>query len=349
MALHDDLLDALRAVANVHLVARLVDARLGCPDPDDLRVFVPDLHLVSDAVRKRYSYNTNHTDLLADVLYQIAALRSRRGADQTLSVYQLGDCFDLWREEPLPDRRTDAANAVFDSHERLMEVMLSRGVKTRFLLGNHDIDLHRWPNYRAWSRRYYIQPKQAAQPTLLALHGDVFDWIEQLPDELQQLIVYVTHPMLEGNDYDLGDMVKVVTRLQQGVDYSKKIQGNASLGAAQALDGAPLPESFNVKRFGGSKKSTQHFAAARDLAADLRRQHAGLDLRCIVIGHTHNARIVVPKSDDDDFFALVDCGAWIEDCSAKVGGKTVRMPNAQIGVVGANDVRIYQIAPKGMA
>jgi hypothetical protein len=46
--MHDRLLDALMSIANVRLVSSLRDERLGFPDPKDLRVFIPDLHLITE-------------------------------------------------------------------------------------------------------------------------------------------------------------------------------------------------------------------------------------------------------------------------------------------------------------
>ena len=52
---HDILLEHLTASGNVQLVARLHDpVAVGNTDTTYLHVFVPDLHLVSDEVRKTY-------------------------------------------------------------------------------------------------------------------------------------------------------------------------------------------------------------------------------------------------------------------------------------------------------
>ena len=71
-------------------------------------------------------------------------------------------------------------------------------------------------------------------------------------------------------------------------------------------------------------------------------------LEAMEAGHTHFARIVVDDRSQtlggakSGFFALVDCGAWIEECS--LDGEIV--PNAQIGIMYNNDIRIYQLSPK---
>ena len=74
-------------------------------------------------------------------------------------------------------------------------------------------------------------------------------------------------------------------------------------------------------------------------------QRHDTDLRLAVIGHTHRARIVVDDTEEH-FFALIDCGAWIERCKTRVDDKEQVMENAQIGVLFDNDIRIYQLTPK---
>ena len=71
-------------------------------------------------------------------------------------------------------------------------------------------------------------------------------------------------------------------------------------------------------------------------------QKFGSHLNVAVIGHTHHARIAVHDAPGD-FFALVDCGAWIENCNT-LDDPSPR-PNAQIAALGANEARIYQLAP----
>jgi hypothetical protein len=90
------------------------------------------------------------------------------------------------------------------------------------------------------------------------------------------------------------------------------------------------------------------FLPEAEYVAGIINDQTGWDLRLVVIGHTHHARIAVDERAEKDggskrgFFALVDCGAWLE--SGNLGGQIVR--NAQIGVLYDNDVRIYQLSPK---
>jgi UDP-2,3-diacylglucosamine pyrophosphatase LpxH len=83
-------------------------------------------------------------------------------------------------------------------------------------------------------------------------------------------------------------------------------------------------------------------SAAREMAAKTDRQF-GTALKAAVIGHTHHARIAVHDAGGD-WFTLIDCGAWIEECTAEdIEGA---LPNLQIAVLGANEARIYQLIPR---
>jgi len=86
-----------------------------------------------------------------------------------------------------------------------------------------------------------------------------------------------------------------------------------------------------------------YLEAARQKCAEANAQFASA-LKMAVIGHTHQARIAVHDAPDG-FFALMDCGAWIENCCT-ADDPTPR-PNAQIAALGANEARIYQLAPLG--
>ena len=53
-----------------------------------------------------------------------------------------------------------------------------------------------------------------------------------------------------------------------------------------------------------------------------------MNMRTVIIGHTHHARIAVRKMPNGTPFTLIDCGAWIEKCVDADG--TNAFPNAQI-------------------
>jgi hypothetical protein len=76
--MHDRFLAALQTTADVSLVAALSDPRLGFPDHKDLRVFIPDLHLISQARQQagHFRFGTNNESLLVRVL---GALKDLKG------------------------------------------------------------------------------------------------------------------------------------------------------------------------------------------------------------------------------------------------------------------------------
>ena len=89
-------------------------------------------------------------------------------------------------------------------------------------------------------------------------------------------------------------------------------------------------ERFNVQDANSAPEMLTFLDSARRKCADASRDF-GLAITTAVIGHTHHARIAVHE-DAGEFFALVDCGAWIEDCVTE-DDPTPR-PNAQVAASG---------------
>jgi len=297
MSLHDDLLAMLEGVADVSLVARLRDRRLGFPDETRLNVFIPDIHLVTP--RRQYRFGTNSPELLTAVVRGLRDFRTVAAPGQ-VTVYQLGDLLDLWRETPGLDPDADVASAIEDEHPDLMEALYHPALDAQFVLGNHDYDLYRWPNYDVWQRHFRVAP------TVLALHGDIFDCVEKLPDPAQNVLVHLLAPAARPYSFELGE------------------------SAAPSAAG----DRFNVQDAQSPPEMLRFFDSARGFAGGL---------TTLVIGHTHHARLVVHE-DGDDLFALVDCGAWIENCVT--ADDPAPRPSAQLGVLGDDEIRIYQLAPR---
>jgi UDP-2,3-diacylglucosamine pyrophosphatase LpxH len=327
MTLHDVLLGAFAAEAKtVRLVASLRDPRLNFSSPDDARIFLPDMHIVSAATRAKYDYGTNDTGLLARILRRVPGLKAVGG--RTLALYQVGDFLDLWREEPSSSARKDAASRIVSDHTALMNELFDAKLKARFLLGNHDVDLAWWSNFVAWERRYFLPPRGSMKSSGMTLHGDVFDWVEFLPDAFNRFFVYYFSPLASAADHDLRHVKTVIERANTQQDFSRQIAGTVSLGT---LRDVTATSSHNV--------GPHPFLDKARAAAKKANQSAGLDLRFLVIGHTHQARIAV-RDDADGFFVLVDCGAWIEkgrDADGRV------FPNQQLTVLSENEFRIYQL------
>ena len=334
--MHQRLLRALQSVANVRLVAALRDDRLAFPKTE-LRVFIPDVHLISEQRRIQggFRYSTNHTDLLTRVAVALKNLAGQAAAGETLITYQVGDLFDLWRESSGLDNQVDIAARIKLDHDRLIRALFDADLNTQFLLGNHDFDLYRWPNYSGWARRYYF-PRGAPQAVLL--HGDIFDWIERFPDGIQDLIVFLFSPHAKANQYALGRMRDKIRLTHAGNPYTAFLQNAkaASLGALRSVDDG-IPSRWNVQQ------DTSLFLNAAYECCHKANTEYQMNLKVAVIGHTHHARIAVKESPDGELFTLIDCGAWIEECIADGDGGP--SPNAQIAALGANEARIYQLSP----
>jgi UDP-2,3-diacylglucosamine pyrophosphatase LpxH len=297
MSLHCDLLSMLDGVADVSLVARLRDPRLGFPGEARLNVFLPDIHLVTP--RRQYRFGTNSPELLTAVVRGLRDFRAAAAGE--VVVYQLGDLLDLWRETGGLDPDEDVASAIEDAHPELMDAFYDPALDVQFVLGNHDYDLYRWTNYDVWQRRFQVGP------TVLALHGDVLDCVEKLPDRAQNLLVHLLSPGANPCRFPIG---------------------------ALARPSAIAADRFNVQDSTSPPEMLRFLDSAREL---------GPGLTAVVIGHTHHARIAVHENDGG-LFALVDCGAWIENCAT--ADDPAPRPNAQLGVLGDDEIRIYQLAPR---
>jgi UDP-2,3-diacylglucosamine pyrophosphatase LpxH len=220
MNLHADLLDALQSVARVQLVARLVDTRLNFPQAEELHVFIPDIHLITAArcAEAGYLYSANYPELLETVVRSLAAFKRSAAPAGEVVVYQIGDLFDLWRQVDGLDPEANAASAIQNDHARLLSALRDPDLNTQFLLGNHDYDLYRFPNFDAWQRSFILPP------SVMLLHGDVFDWVENLPTELKNLVLFLfsaSHPAVTA---DLEAMRPLNRRRRPGKDFRASIQ-----------------------------------------------------------------------------------------------------------------------------
>jgi UDP-2,3-diacylglucosamine pyrophosphatase LpxH len=348
--MHHHLLSALQELTDVRLVAALRDERLGFPDPTDLRVFIPDIHLITEKRRKAggFKYATNHTALLTDVFDALRTLKKNAAETETVALYVLGDFLDLWRQTPVLDERLDAAAAIRDDHEDLVAAALDLRLKTRFLLGNHDSDLFRWPDYVGWERRYYLPDSTLQAPSTILLHGDAFDWVESnLPDPLQQIMVYLFAPHRSANSHDLGEMQRLIKKSHGKKQYKAALHAPepVQLGTLARLEEIDeVPARWNVQPNDGTDNPRLKFLTPAWEKTQEANRAFQMNLRVMFIGHTHHARIALRETDAGEFFALVDCGAWIEQCAwVEDGGRLQSAPSAQIAALSGNEVRIYQL------
>jgi UDP-2,3-diacylglucosamine pyrophosphatase LpxH len=338
VSLHADLRGALQSVAKVQLVARLKDTRLRFPQTGELHVFIPDIHLITAARRAEagYLYGANYPDLLETVVTRLAAFKSAAAPGGEVVVYQIGDLFDLWRQVDGLDPEANAASAIQNDHASLLAALRDPDLNTQFLLGNHDYDLYRFPNFDAWQRSFLLSP------SVMLLHGDVFDWVENLPGELKNLVLYLFSASHAAGTADLEKMRPLNRQRRIGRDFHAYIQNQVPARTGAWRDGGDDGQSWNVQVSGAAPaEMLLYLEAARQKCADANRQF-GSALNAAVIGHTHQARIAV-HDEGGEFFALMDCGAWIENCITD-DDPTPR-PNAQIAALGADEAVIYQLSP----
>jgi UDP-2,3-diacylglucosamine pyrophosphatase LpxH len=340
MSLHADLLGRLQAIARVQLVARLQDDRLNFPRAGELHVFIPDIHLITAARRVEggYQYGTNHPALLLMVVKSLRALKLEAAPAGEVVVYQIGDLFDLWRQVDGLDPNANAASAIQNDQASLLAALRDPDLNTQFLLGNHDYDLYRFPNFDAWQRSFVLAP------SVMLLHGDVFDWVEKLPDELQNLVLYLFTASHPAGTADLEKLRPLNNKQRGGRKFRDFIRNRAPAPTGKWRETSDDGGSWNVQVAGTAPKQMLLYLDEARQKCGAANGQFGSALNMAVIGHTHQARIAVHDTEDE-FFALMDCGAWIENCST-VDDPTPQ-PNAQIAALGANEARIYQLAPLG--
>jgi UDP-2,3-diacylglucosamine pyrophosphatase LpxH len=340
MSLHGDLLGTLQSVASVQLVARLQDDRLNFPQANELHVFIPDIHLITAARRVEggYQYGTNWPELLETVAKSLRGLKLASAPAGEVVVYQIGDLFDLWRQVDGLDPNANAASAIQNDHASLLAALRDPDLNAQFLLGNHDYDLYRFPNFDAWQRSYVLAP------SVMLLHGDVFDWVEKLPGELKNLVLFLFTASHPAGTAELQKMRPLNNGQRAGRTFRNYIQNQAPAPTGKWRDAGDAGGNWNVQVAGTApKEMLLYLDEARQKCGEANGEF-GSALHMAVIGHTHQARIAVHDTPDE-FFALMDCGAWIENCST-ADDPTPR-PNAQIAALGANEARIYQLAPLG--
>ena len=340
MSLHDDLLVRLQTVADVQLVACLKDERLNFPQANELHVFIPDIHLITAARRVQggYQYGSNHLDLLETVVNALRGLKLDSAPAGEVVVYQIGDLFDLWRQVDGLDPNANAASAIQNDHASLLVALRDQDLNAQFLLGNHDYDLYRFPNFDAWQRSYVLSP------SVMLLHGDVFDWEEKLPDELQNLALFLFTSKTP-DTAELDQLRPENNQQRAGRKFHDFLQNETPAPTGKWCDAGGFGGgSWNVQVDGTApKEMLLYLDGARKKCAEANAKF-GSALNVAVIGHTHHARIAVHDAGNE-FFALIDCGAWIENCRTE-DDATAR-PNSQIAALGANEARIYQLGPLG--
>jgi len=320
---HKFLLEGMKEIESIESikgVARVYDSRIGNQNTDRIYLFIPDLHIISRKLReKRYEYGFNHERVFVDLLKKLRELREKQ-EKYVFSVCQLGDFVDLWREN------------VKDPKDILSDFQGVRDyldyLNARFLLGNHDVGIVWVPRLSPrWHFRLFFPDEN--EPKVYVTHGDVFDWVEKLPDSLQKWVVYHFSPKGE----------KPAKKLKKMVKFKKKKSQKAD--PTQILQTGPMEEVKTDSVLDDIPHSTSHKHLERcfERVKVMNGEH-GLNMTAAVIAHTHKPAIAV--KEDPNFFVLMDCGSW--QGKYQENGSDPKA-NCQVGVVCGNDFRIYQLDP----
>ena len=377
MLSHDDILAALeqefprgaqpQSPDGVFLVARLREPRLETSDQTPY-VFVPDIHLTPAADTDRFPWVTARLpqlDALARLAGVLAALRRR---DSGLRVWQLGDCFDLWRiGAPGGDVSDDVAATLADRRPLIDALFADAGAAAQLLAGNHDQELltFRWTGGPQAVNTAALARGSGMADTMVA-HGHQFDPIETLPRHFKEFfargatervpptprsMLEAANPHWQPEPPGTPPPGKPKDR-NRFLYFGLKRDDPLPLGQDEVNVVPYVPERDPARAFvdsfgGGGRKPTvdgprQTFFTDIAWWAQQASTDGGQDVRVAVIGHTHHARIVRGTRPDGTIFVLMDCGAWV-DSSFLSNQLDAPIANGQIGVKVGDDLRIYQL------
>lgn len=308
MSSHSELLSTLNHLTHVSSVRLVGRTTLGFRCPASYFV-LPDFHLMTASTRKGYAFSFHHDKDWPDTYREPLLREVLAHVPPTWKLIHLGDLYDVWREQKEPRA---AARAIAG------ELTWVRAITQRgsVMVGNHD-----------------RLGAEIAEPTMLrsmiiggkilVTHGDLFDGMEDGPDWLNATAV--ASPI--GKLFGSREIALPHTVLAQSEsDIVPLDVGSHELGPAIAVAAAGLRagKAEVCSRFGVPKKK--------------------YDLRAVVLGHTHHARVVWSASAE---LLIVDGGAWVERCVPVPGWPAE--PSAQVTAIAptesglGTDFRVYQL------
>lgn len=380
MTTHADVLSALSsALGPVTLVSRLHEPRLRIP-PSLAAAFLPDLHLTSDEAAQNFKGYFFRPQLRRTLGGLMQALDTLPG----LVKVQLGDRYDLWREESVDRGKGGAPRAV---PEMIADIRQDHGSSVelldsshgwRFLAGNHDEKLSCRGGDDAFRDAEELLPLGATaagakDPAILVTHGDTFDPVELLPTSFKKGILHATGKFVSEATTGISrDPSRLRVARSIGPISSAKfepyvppfpIQKRPKLPAVSSeVDVASTTDgpTFNVVGYPpegywaeGPDQAVLTFLKTARRRSRTMAELLGLALpapKLCVIGHTHSPRLILTLREDETTpFVLMDCGAWVGQCryTPAMEHKRRSFRSAQLGVVVGCDLRIYQLPSEG--
>jgi len=297
---------------------------------------------------------------------KLIALRDTLADDSRLVTVALGDLIDFWREENEPNEDvTSMAGRVFGEFPDVRDLLVKMGagsLRAWLIYGNHeawdqDGAVDSIPLTRA--RKSHLLDVGKSTP-ILATHGYTFDGLEtMLPARLKEFFVERFGRLASGTKYQLDRRADSAEATANSGPRGDPPQIIEDIHHAELL--ADWVNVWATNQFAGPddlQRSHSFLPAVTELAGGLRQGRQSAldemdlgdegplpDLRAVIIGHTHHARISVNKDTaaPERDLVLVDCGAWIE--SALFVGERAAVPSCQVGILCGGDIRIYQLDP----
>ncbi|HKA36829.1 MAG TPA: hypothetical protein VKH43_08415 [Thermoanaerobaculia bacterium] len=347
---HGSLLEKLKEKFRVFLVNRFADPRLGFGGDPVLRAVIPDLHWISADRAARYpDYHFDGSPLFL-TLFEIL----RRASN--LEVYQTGDRLDFWRMGDPGESPDEIYQKIFGDPDVSMMNMVLADSGATIVRGNHDAPLEDLTDPANTRPDRYV----GAGGRFFLTHGNIWDQLERLPDRLQWGAVLKAEHHHAGT-YQVGPFtrdpeVSIDRQLllrRATLDRTTPIVLPARTGAVPisteadvaAVSFAHVPISrFDDGRFSGID-DFQKTSGIVDFGGAIRAEARarGGACRLFLVSHTHWPRILVDEHPAGGPLVTMDCGAWIEN-STILGEPAQR--SHSIGVQFADEVRIYQLAPR---
>jgi hypothetical protein len=218
------------------------------------------------------------------------------------------------------------------------------------LLGNHDTqDGKPLPEINFQLKAF--NRCRDGRPFLFMTHGDAFDVLEILsPDPLQEFVVHFIGRFTPSNEYSVADWGRAAARLNKPATQMRQAITTADhglelpQGAPRVTPGAALP-SHAIQRVEAGENSRGFAQYYRALTRPDAQQTSAAGVRVVVMGHSHQAGMLLHAPPGGRPMLLMDTGAWIEKCTYPLAenGLRVTEPSAQLGVLHGNDARIYQV------
>jgi len=283
-------------------------------------------------------------------------------------VWQLGDLLDLWRTGETPDltlkerlkRLRGDWRALLDRFEP------SAARPIRRIFGNHDEGLRALAGVD--EREFVPQdPGDSACNDMLVTHGHQYDPIEDLPGWLKELFMRGATERITAYARDM--MAATSPHWSPQPDYTfepppvPRATETSRFVAPMLTPAHPIPldaaewnvddinlvyhpdaNPLNVATGGGALWQDDHNPALWERGKQRAREaaSAGYSVSLVVVGHTHNPRILRGRHPDGSPIVLMDCGGWIGPRFLSPALDRM-IHNCTIGVRVGCDLRIYQL------